>query len=422
MASLTRPWVVRYVIPRPGGKPRHVPKGTPGAVRTRGRTRKWYGQGVPGYPRGYKVPLSTDRRAAEKILADLVSRHERGRAGLPRDEPLGPLLDEWAMTIDGNETHRREVLNHARSVCIACGLRTLADLRGRGVVGAVEKYVRSLAAGEAPLAGRTAAAYGAHTRQFTRWLWRKKEALDADPLAGLDLPSQRPKTPRRDLTPDELRKLLEAAAASRVVIKGLAGTDRVMLYLTATYTGFRASELAALTPANFRLDREPPTVWLAGEHTKNGEDAEQPIPAPLARSLQPYLAPLSRQDRVWRGNWFGRAAALLRADLAAAGLPARTEAGEAVFHSLRHTYASMLASVAPVKVAQELSRHADVKTTLEHYTHASDKAKAEAVNLLPLPGALTPASSPFRGMGRGELEDLTLALWVGLTTILGGGR
>lgn len=401
MASLVRVTVIRYVL---GGKA--VSKGTRGAKRVKMRSAKWYAQGIPGMP-GKRVPLAASRRAAEKMLRDMIERAECGRAGLPVDLPLGPLLEEWSGTIEGNETHRREVLNHARTILSALGVGSLAELRGRGLGSRVEAYLRELVDGELRITGRTAAAYGMHTRQFTRWLWRKRELLDADPLAGLDLPSQEPRAPRRDLTPEELARLLEAAAASSRVDRGLTGPDRALLYLTAAATGLRAGELASLTPPAFDLDADPPTVTVSRAHTKNGKMARQPIPRAVANRLRPYLAGIRATARVWPGSWSGKAADVLRADLAAACIQSQTPEGEVVFHSLRHTYASMLAGVAPVKVAQELVRHADPALTIGRYAHASNEAKGRAVESLPILGA----AGPPDGLSRAELEELVVGLW-----------
>ena len=45
----------------------------------------------------------------------------------------------------------------------------------------------------------------------------------------------------------------------------LAGTDRRFLYAVGLGTGFRASELASLTPDAFDLAQDFPTVTLAAE-------------------------------------------------------------------------------------------------------------------------------------------------------------
>ncbi len=69
--------------------------------------------------------------------------------------------------------------------------------------------------------------------------------------------------------------------------RGLSGIDRSALYTLAAVSGFRASELASLTPAAFALADDPPTVTLSADNAKNGHTAVQPLPPLVAdHSLQ----------------------------------------------------------------------------------------------------------------------------------------
>jgi integrase len=51
-------------------------------------------------------------------------------------------------------------------------------------------------------------------------------------------------------------------------IQGLDATDRLMLYRVALGTGFRAGEIASLTPASFDLGAAPPTVTVAAGQSR----------------------------------------------------------------------------------------------------------------------------------------------------------
>ena len=64
-------------------------------------------------------------------------------------------------------------------------------------------------------------------------------------------------------------------------------------------------------------------------------------------------------------------------------IPAAGKAGigKIGWHSLRHTYATVLEQVgARMKVAQELLRHADIQTTMNVYTGVMERDKREAAN------------------------------------------
>lgn len=61
---------------------KRVPPGTPGVVKRTLVSRKWYGVGIPN--RGKKrVPLCADKKAARRMLDDLVRDAERGAVDLP---------------------------------------------------------------------------------------------------------------------------------------------------------------------------------------------------------------------------------------------------------------------------------------------------------------------------------------------------
>lgn len=75
---------------------------------------------------------------------------------------------------------------------------------------------------------------------------------------------------------------------------------------------------------------------------------------------------------------------MLRVDLEAAGIPYDNELGRCDFHSLRHTFASMLNEAnVPMMTAQKLLRHSDPKLTANIYTHVLVDTKAKALDQLP---------------------------------------
>ncbi len=80
-----------------------------------------------------------------------------------------------------------------------------------------------------------------------------------------------------------------------------------------------------------------------------------------------------------------KAYVMLKEDLKRADIPDKDEDGKyADFHSLRHSYATLLknSGVHP-KTAQMLLRHSDVNLTLGIYTHSLREAEQSAINALP---------------------------------------
>lgn len=397
-----------------------VPKGTSGAKKVRRRAAKWYGQGIPGLPARKRVPLAADKATARAMLAELVAKAERGIAGLPdRTEaalPLGPLVEEYRdyLARDAGEKHVRVVITRVRRVLAGCRLATVADLRQKCVGANVEAFVWGLLKAEDVLSP-TAAYIGKQTRSFTRWLWRKRGLLDFDPLAGIDLPSQETEHPRRALSAAELAGLIAAADGSGVVFRGLAGPDRAVLYLVAVATGLRVGELARLTPARFDLDADVPALNLHRKATKNKKAAEQPIPPVVATRLRAYLAGRPDADPIWPGLDSDWTADVFRLDLEAAGIPVVVGDEEATFHSLRHSFTSLLATFAPLKVTQELARHSTPTLTIGRYSHTNMREKADAVARLPLPGA--GRDNPLAAMTRADLEAAVVGLLAVVATL-----
>ena len=100
---------------------------------------------------------------------------------------------------------------------------------------------------------------------------------------------------------------------------------------------------------------------------------------------------------------------MIKADLKAAGIPYRDDAGRvADFHSLRHSFVSSLArSDAPVKMIRTLARHSTPTPTLGVYAHVGIQDQAVALDALPAQGQPTPAAgSPAPPVG----TDLALPL------------
>jgi integrase len=220
---------------------------------------------------------------------------------------------------------------------------------------------------------------------FMRWLVTT-ERTDRDRLISLSRLNAKVdvRHERRALPEPELRALL-AASVGNVVVEGLTGPDRAMLYAVGMTTGFRASELASLAPGSFALDAEPPTATVKAGYSKNRRTSVQPLPPDVAAALRVYLDGRPADRPVWPGAWHKNAAEMLRLDLAVAGIAYRDGDGRvADFHALRHSYITLLerSGVSP-KLAQELARHSDIRLTMNVYTHAHLYDLAGAVGGLP---------------------------------------
>lgn len=433
MAYLVKPQKSYYVDA--AGK--RVPKGTPGSRRVNERHSKWYGVGIPGFPPKKRVPLAADKTAARRMLDDLVRRGEQGQAGLPdRDagrQKLADLLEAFRadLSLGLASRSRKRVKRPPSTAQVSLIVQRVRDLLdGAGFAYPVDmddaapgKIAGHLQAriGRPRKAGglshQSAAFFLAALRRFVWWLaQRKRIPVRADLFD--DVPGFEPDAnrihARRAVTPAELARILEITLTSSWTFRGLTGRDRYHVYLIAFATGFRAGEIAALTPANFDLGGETPVVRLSGKRTKNRKDAIIPLPPAVAVQLRAFIDGRDAGKPVWPGNWRFKGAMMLRGDLKSAGVPyvigGPSGKEYADFHALRHSFVTALAAagVGP-KELQELARHSDPRLTLGLYSHTTIEQKAAAVGRLSLPGQES-VGSPFAGLTRDHLETLTAGL------------
>lgn len=399
MAKVFQVTITRHTL---DGK--RCPKGTPGAVTVRDKSRKWYGSGVPGYPATKRFPLSTDRRASEMMIADLIRGAARGAAGLP-DQAAGrkPLANHLVAFADdmalglATRSHRKRVpspqqvtmtVQRIGDALTACRLIFVADLNAAAPA-KLARYLQGRVAA-ATLSHQTAAFVLAGVRRFVWWLSARVNApVRADlfeHLPGFD-PAGNRVHDRRAATPEELTALLTAARAGKKQC-GLAGEDRYFLYLVAFATGFRKSELHRLTPGNFDLTNPAgPTVYIRKKTSTSKRGGVQPLPPGVARQLADYLRGRPATAPLWPGQWHLRAPDMLRYDLKAGGVAYAIETPTGTrhldFHALRHSFISALAAagVGPREL-QELARHSDPRLTLGVYTHSTPARLSESVGRL----------------------------------------
>jgi hypothetical protein len=146
-------------------------------------------------------------------------------------------------------------------------------------------------------------------------------------------------------------------------------------------TGLRKGELVSLTRESFALDDPQPIVTVgagASKHRLKDVLPLHPELVDLLRDWLPTTGPLfPRLGK--RKTWL-----MVKRDLALAGIPYKTAAGIAAFHTAgRNTHITeLLRNGASVPAAKELARHSDVKITMR-YTHLGIQDQANALQHLP---------------------------------------
>ncbi len=376
--------------------------------KSKTKSKKWWGRYRDENGVEKRVPLASDKTAAQVMLNALVTKKERTAAGLGdpfeehRGRPLLKHLEEFRRHLinKGSTTEHVDLTEQRiRDLVTACEFDRIDKI----AADRVQDYLAELRAG-----GRSVASSNHYLRaikMFTRWLVRNRRTAD-DRLVTLSLLNGKAdiRHERRTLLPDEIAKLL-AATKRGPVFRGLTGDDRVALYLVALNTGLRAGALASLTPRSFDLDNCPPTVTVEAGYSKHRRRDVLPVRPDLATTVREHLARhrLAHDDLLWPGSWSRKASAkMLRIDLAAAGIPYRDAADRIFdFHSLRHQFISNLArGGAHPKEAQALARHSTITLTMDRYTHLGIVDLSAALERLPhLSAPVAPSEVARRATG-----------------------
>jgi integrase len=350
----------------------------------------WYYRFTDADGKKWERKGCTDRRATEELARAEETEAARTKRGLadPKAEriarearrPIAEHVNEFiaGMESKGNDPkHVRSTRTYIERVIKLAGIDRIGDL----TPSSVSLAVTALKAEN--LSACAVNAYVTSIKSFSRWLKRDGRTSDyaLETLAKQNAQADRRRI-RRALTPEEAGRVIKAAETGPEA-GGLTGPDRAMLYTLALGTGFRANELATLTPDRFALDGDPPTVTVMACNAKNRTKAVQPIAAGLADQLRPWVASKAPGRPVFDGMT-ERTAEMLRVDLAAAGIAYETASGIADFHALRAAYVTnLVASGASVKTCQTLARHSTPTLTIGLYAKVALHDIKGAVENLP---------------------------------------
>ncbi len=360
------------------------------------KVRKWYVR-YRDYDGQLKtVPGFTDKGATQQLAAKLERESSMIQAGLLspaarfKDESLDEHLLAFEQFLRAKQVSEGQVslvLTRCRKLLELCKIRRLAELRAESIA-KVLADLRAKKGDKQGISAQTSNHYLRAIKQLTRWLCLEKR-IGEDPLIRLEMLNVQVdrRHDRRALSDAELTLLLTTAASGAEYL-GFSGEDRRMLYLVASATGLRASELASLTPESISLDRSPPTVMVRAAYSKRRREDELPLSEELRSELQVWLAGKPVRTPLWPGDWakYRYAGKLLKFDLQEAGIPYKDANGRyADFHALRHTFITNLGrSGVSLTTAQKLARHSTPVLTAARYTHIDLAEQKKAVDCLPL--------------------------------------
>jgi site-specific recombinase XerD len=202
-------------------------------------------------------------------------------------------------------------------------------------------------------------------RKFLRWVSQREGVRD--PFVDLE-PPPKPRQERDWLTPEEFRRLLDAAGRPERNLPGLAERDRLTLLALVT-TGLRRSELCALEWPDLQLDGRKRSLLV--RHGKGGKSRRQPLPARLTRELLKLrdAREPAPTDPVFCGLAGGRLQETILADIIRRAAKRAAIEKHVTAHTLRHTAATWLRQeLGDTRLVAEYLGHADLSTVVR-YAH-----------------------------------------------------
>jgi integrase len=215
--------------------------------------------------------------------------------------------------------------------------------------------------------------------RFCRWLVRNGMIMRDIRLPELFDQSIDRRLVRRALTWEDCKKLATAARKSDEVISKACGLTREVLYRVAFLSLLRNRALRELKVSDLRFTGSDfPFISVRPEIDKRKVARAIPIlDDETVKKLKHLVSGKKPDDRVFTFNHVTISRAI-RADLAKAGIPYRTEEGVVDLHAFRHSGATHLMSkgVDPFWVAK-VGGWSTINEILQRYGHLSPKSIGE---------------------------------------------
>ncbi len=316
-----------------------------------------------------QAALLDARSAADDRPALVVLASRLSELGTPPVRPpagglsLRQARDDWLRRLEAQQKSESAIVAYRVAID---DLLEWSEANGRNVLEEVTivDYLRSYQ----QRAGPAQATYYRRfllLRKFLRWVSQREGVRD--PFVDLE-PPPKLRQERDWLTPEEFRRLLDAAGRPERNLPGLAERDRLALLALVT-TGLRRSELCALEWRDLELDGRRRSLLV--RHGKGGKSRRQPLPARLAHELQKLRD--ARQpaptDPVFCGLAGGRLQETILADIIRRAAKRAGIEKHVTAHTLRHTAGTWLRQErGDTRLVAEYLGHSDL-STVSRYAH-----------------------------------------------------
>ncbi|MDQ2985077.1 MAG: tyrosine-type recombinase/integrase [Actinomycetota bacterium] len=316
-----------------------------------------------------EVALADARAAADDRPALIVLASYLGVLGAPTTPPpddrvsLRQAGDDWLRRLETQQKSESTLVGYRVAID---DLLAWSETNGPDILteAAIVEYLHSYQERAQPA---DASYYRRFVllRKFMRWVCRRDGV--PDPFLDLDAPPK-PRQERDWLTPEEFRRLLDAASRPERNLPGLAERDQLVLIALVT-TGLRRSELCALEWRDLELDGRKQSLLV--RYGKGGKARRQPLPARLSlelRKLRDARQP-EPTDPVFCGLVGGRLQETILADIIRRAAQRAGIEKHVTAHTLRHTAATWLRQeLGDTRLVAEYLGHADL-STVARYAH-----------------------------------------------------
>jgi integrase len=341
--------------------------------------------------------LSTDKRVAERMRADLIRKRDFELAGLGSEEGQGMQLRELTLLyladlrVQACPRHITNVTARLDRVAKAVGADRVRDLVPHRLM---QHRAARITAGSAV---RTANLEIDSLKAMLNWAVRAG-LIAANPIANLQRLPEREAAKvhrRRAMTETEIEAFLAAARADDAQnARHHRRVPLAPLWRAFLEVGARYGELVRVAWNDF--DAQQRTLRLRAETTKSGRERTVPLRDVLVREIEALRTanvavvkrPLRPDDRVFLSAlgcpWPEPTTNLMRIflrTLEAAGIDRVDGAGKKLdIHALRHTVATrLMRNGVGMAQAQKLLGHSSIELTAKVYTHLDTEDLRAAV-------------------------------------------
>jgi integrase len=291
---------------------------------------------------------------------------------------------------EGNDSHRTRSKRWLERIGKECGWQMVRQVQAEGL----KEFLQRLAgAGVGPATSNN---YLGCAKAFSGYAvemgW-----ITQDPFAKvkrLRVGQTGRRVRRRAYLVEELQRL--CAAAKR--------EEWRVCYQVAAYSGFRRRELGRLTREDCTPTGPRPRWHIPAEKTKNKQAVDLPMTPECAAALAPHWQTLPAGGKLVKVPRWEEFAA----DRERAGIQHKDERGRvADFHSLRCTFATLLARQYPIEVVSKLMRHSTIHLTTSLYLDLGLDRRGEGEWVLSplLPGVPTAGPTTQAGGESGATQQ-----------------